>query len=137
MKIVYDERLMKSMILFENLTNVKVKDICFLKNTMMFVIEKGSMFKALGKDGSKIKKLENLFKKKVKLIEMNDDIKKFTSNLIYPIKANNIEFKDGILTISLDDMRTKGLLIGRERKNLKELKELLSRYFKLENIMVR
>ena len=137
MKIIYDATLMKSMILFENLTNVKVKDVYLRNNSYWFVVDSGMMFKAVGKNGVKIKKMENLFKKKVKVIEKSDDIKRFASNLIYPIKTEKIEFDDNILTISAGDIRTKGLLIGRERRNLKELKEILSRYFKFDDVIIR
>jgi len=137
MKIVYDEKLMKSMILFENLTGVKALDVILRSNSIWFVVEKGEIFKALGKNAFKVKKLENLFKKKIKLIEKSENIKEFATHLIYPIKAENMEFEEGILTIFVGDIRSKGLLIGRERKNLKELKETLSRYFKFEDIVIR
>ena len=137
MKIIYDANLMKSMILFENLTKVNVKDAYLRENSIWFVIEKGGMFRAIGKNGIKIKKVENVFKKKVKLIEENEDIKIFCKGLIYPVKAKEIDFNDEILTITAEDTRAKGLLIGRERKNLNELKEVLSRYFELKDVEIK
>jgi transcription termination/antitermination protein NusA len=137
MKIVYDQRLMKYMILFENLTRVKVKDIYARGESLWFVIEKGGMFKAIGKNGSKVKKVEDMIKKKIKLIEYDSDVCKFCVGMIYPVKAKNIELKDDDLIITCEDFKSKGLLIGRERKNLKELKEVLLRYFKIGDIIVK
>ena len=65
MKIVYDEQLMKYIALVENLTKVNVKDM-FLKNNMLYcVIDKENLRKIIGPNGSKIKRIENLIKKKV------------------------------------------------------------------------
>ena len=137
MKVIYDQQLMKYMILFENLTHVKVKDAYLRGSSIWFVIEKGGMFKAVGKNGVKVKKIENLLKKKIKVIEYDEDICKFSSHLIYPIKTSNIEFVEDELIITVNDFKSKGLLIGRERKNLKELKEILSRNFKVNEIIVK
>lgn len=138
MKLVYDEKLMKYIILFENLTKAKVKDAYLGENeSIWFIIEKGGMFKAVGKNGSNIKKIENMLKKKIKVIEYNSDICKFVSNLIYPVNAKSIELNDKNLIISVDDYKSKGLLIGRERRNLKGLKEVLLRYFEINNINVK
>lgn len=137
MKLVYDEKLMKYIILFENFTKVKVKDAYLREESIWFVIYDGGMFKAVGKNGFKVKKLESMVKKKVRIIEFNDDICKFSTNLIYPVKPLNIEFNDGKLEISVSDIKSKGLLIGRERKNLKGLKEVLSRYFEVNDILIK
>jgi len=136
MKIVYDQKLMSYIILFENLTNVKVKDVYERGDSMWFVIEKGGFYKVVGKNGSKIKRIENLMKRKIRVIEF-DEICKFSSNLIYPVKAEKIEFEERKLNITVPDTKSKALLIGRERRNLKELKEVLKRYFDIEDIIIK
>src|SRR3989344_3801696 len=136
MKIVYDTKLMQWMTLFENLSGVRLKD-AFLRNASVnFIVDKGNLFKAVGKNGATVKKIENLIKKKIRIIEFNDDICKFVEHFIYPIKAEKIEFEDKILKIYVHGAGTKGLLIGRESKNLKELKEILSRYFDIIEIKI-
>ena len=137
MKLVYDEKLMKYIILFENFTKVKVIDAYLREEGIWFVIKEGGLFKAVGKSGIKVKKLESMVKKKIKVIEFNDDICKFSVNLMYPVKPKNVEFNDGNLEIFVEDSKSKGLLIGRERKNLKGLKEVLSRYFEVNNILIK
>ena len=69
MKLVYDEKLMKYIILFENFTKVKVKDAYLREEGIWFVIKEGGLFKAVGKSGIKVKKLESMVKKKIKVIE--------------------------------------------------------------------
>ena len=93
-----------------------------------FVIKEGGLFKAVGKSGIKVKKLESMVKKKIKVIEFNDDICKFSVNLMYPVKPKNVEFNDGNLEIFVEDSKSKGLLIGRERRNLLNFKEITKKY---------
>ncbi len=138
MKLVYDEKLMKYIILFENFTKVKVKDAYLREdNSICFIIEKGGMFKAVGRNGIKVKKIESMLKKKIRIIEFDDDICKFASNLSYPVKPKDIELNNGKIEIFVEDSKSKGLLIGRERKNLKELKEVLLRHFNFDDVIIR
>src|SRR3989344_266553 len=102
MKLKYDITLMGYRTIFENITRVSVKD-CFLKDNLFIVIE-NEIGKAIGKGGSNIKELEKRFNKKIKIVEFNKDIIKFTQNIINPIKASNIVLDNKIITISLSGM---------------------------------
>jgi N utilization substance protein A len=117
--------------LFENLTNSKVKD--FLENEkLIIIVEPGEMGKMIGKKGKNIKMIENMMHKKLKIIEFSKDPLKFISNFIYPIKAESIALNNNCIEIKSSDRKTKGLLIGRERRNLNELNALIKNYFNIE-----
>ncbi len=117
--------------LFENLTNSKVKNILD-EERLIVIVEHGELGKAIGKKGKNIKMVENIMHKKLKIVEFNDDPIKFVSNFIYPIKVNEITLNDDVIEIKERDRKTKGLLIGRERKNLNELSNLIKGYFNLK-----
>ncbi|MEK6862861.1 MAG: NusA-like transcription termination signal-binding factor [Nanoarchaeota archaeon] len=117
--------------LFENLTNSKVKNILD-EERLIVIVEHGELGKAIGKKGKNIKMVENIMHKKLKIVEFNDDPIKFVSNFIYPIKVNEITLNDDVIEIKERDRKTKGLLIGRERKNLNELNDLVKNYFNLK-----
>ena len=136
MKIKYDINLMKFISLFENLTGAKVKD-CILNESLVFVVEKGEIYKAIGKDASNIKKIEDLLKKKIRVIEFDDDLVKFVENLIRPIRAEEIALEDKTVVITDSNNQVKGKIIGRDAKNLKKYKEIVSRYFDFDDIVVR
>tara|TARA_Y100000034_G_C6728397_1_gene322575 strand:- start:167 stop:580 length:414 start_codon:yes stop_codon:yes gene_type:complete len=136
MKIIYDSKLMGYMSLFENLADVKVKDVYLKEDLIVFVIEKGGMWKAIGKNGSQIKKIQDVLKKKIKVVEFDENVEKFVENLLKPIEVEKVEFLEGIVEIRAKDMRTKGLLIGRESKNLKEMQDVLNRYFKIDVVKI-
>ena len=136
MKLKYDITLMGYRTIFENITRVSVKD-CFLKDNLFIVIVKeNEIGKAIGKGGSNIKELEKRFNKKIKIVEFNNDIIKFTQNIINPIKASNIVLDNKIITISLSGMKEKGQVIGRDSRNLNELKDIISLYFDVDAIKI-
>ena len=94
------------------------------------------MGKAIGKQGSNIKRAENALKKKIRLAEFNNDVCQFVQNLIYPLKAKEVKEEDGIVTIYVDDTKTRGMLIGRDRHNINSTTDIVKRYFKTEEIKV-
>jgi transcription termination/antitermination protein NusA len=130
-----DADLMKLITLFESMTGAKVKD-CIMNDKVTFIVEEGEMGKAIGKNGVNIRKLENALKKRVKLIEHSSDVLRFVGNVIYPIKPNDIKHEDEIITIYGKDTSSKAMLIGRERQNINQIKELVKRYFDVKEIKV-
>ncbi|MBS3149889.1 NusA-like transcription termination signal-binding factor [Candidatus Woesearchaeota archaeon] len=122
--------------LFEVLTGARVKD-CYMNNDkVMFIVEHGDIRKVVSNNGSKIKKLEAMIKKKVKIVEYSDNIVEFLKSYVSPIKALSIEVNNEIVEIKVEDMRERGILIGRDRKNLDSLKNITKKYFNVENIKV-
>ncbi len=115
---------------FENLTNTNVKD-CYLNKHLVFIVENGQMGKAIGKNGSNVKKLSIMFKKSIKIIEYSEDIVKFIQNLILPIKGKIYKENDEIV-IELSSRTDKANLIGKNKRNLEELKNVVNKYRKTE-----
>ena len=136
MKIVYDQKLINYLNLFENLTRVKVKDVFLKGEIIYYVVPKIVLSKAIGPKGVMVKKLENLVKKRVKIVGFSDNVVMFMKDLLYGFEVENIEENEGNVKISCKSNKTKGLLIGRERKNLNDLKEIVTRYFKINDITV-
>ena len=126
---------MKYISLFESLTGAKVKD-CIANDSIIFIVHENEMGKAIGKEGSNIKRVENTFKKKIRLAEFNNDVCQFVQNLIYPLKAKEIKEEVGIVTIYGNDTKTKGMLIGRDRQNINSTANIVKRYFKIAEIKV-
>ena len=134
-KIKYDSDLMKLMALFESISGAKVKD-AIANDKVTFVIEENDMGKAIGKNGMNIKKMEHMLKKKIKLVEFSNDVVQFVRNIIHPIEVQNIEYDNGVVTISGKDTGTKSMLIGREHQNLNHTADLVKRYFDVKAIKV-
>ena len=116
--------------LFENKTGVPVKD-CFMdrNDNLVFVVKQGFGSKAVGKEGVMIKRLRNLFKKKIRIIEFNDNPLIFVKNIIYPLKPIEIILKENNIVIKAENTQQRGLLIGRDKQNLISLKSILNKFY--------
>ena len=134
-RVKYDSDLMKLMTLFESVSGAKVRDVVS-NGKVVFIIEENDMGRAIGKNGMNIKRIEHMLKKKVKLVEFSNDIVQFVKNIIHPIEVQNVEYSDGIITISGKDTSTKSMLIGREHQNLNHTADLVKRYFDVKEIKV-
>ncbi|MBL7054784.1 NusA-like transcription termination signal-binding factor [Candidatus Woesearchaeota archaeon] len=134
-RIKYDADLMNIIRLFENMTGAKLKD-CISNERIVFIVEENEIGRAIGKHGVNIKRLENMLKKKIKVIEFSQNVLQFIKNLLYPLQVLNIENNDNIITITGPDTKTKGLIIGRNKQNLNNLISAVKRYFDVGDIRV-
>jgi len=134
-KIKYTFDIIQYISIFESLTGAKVKD-CILNDSILFIVHENEMGRAIGKQGSNIKRVENTLKKKIKLVEFNNNVSQFVQNLIYPVKAKEMKEEDKIVTIYGGDTKSKGILIGRDRRNINFINEVVKRYFDVEEVKV-
>jgi len=135
MKIKYDANILKYMSLFESLTRSKLKD-CIVNERLLFVVEPNEIGKAIGKNGSNVHRLEGILRKKIRIVEFSPEVCQFVRNMIYPLQAKDVNEENGVVTITGPDTKTKGLMIGRDAKNLNLLKDIVRRYFSIEDIKV-
>jgi N utilization substance protein A len=126
------------MSLFEKITRAKVKDCFFdqVQDRMVFVVQPGQLWKALGPKGANVKKLEKSLNRKIKIVEFNPNKLQFIRNMVFPLKIKGISEENSVVTLEGEDKQTKGLLIGRNASNLRNLEQNMRRYFELEEIKV-
>jgi len=134
-KIKYDINLMKYMSLFSSITRASVKDV-INADKLIFIVDGGQMAKAIGKHGANVKRMSNMLKRDLKIVEFNPDPVAFIKNFIAPIKPTEISNEDGVITITGKTTSEKGILIGRNAANLNKLKEIVDRYFDVKDIVV-
>lgn len=115
--------------LFEKITRAKVKDCFTREDQVIFVIQSGDLAKALGKNSSNIIKLKELTRKQIKVIEFSDDPIRFVRSIVKPAVPESINLNNNTVEIKADSTKTKGLLIGRDSKNLQMLRTILKKYF--------
>ncbi len=134
-RIRYSADVMQYISIFESLTSAKVKD-CIVSEQILFIVSENDMGKAIGKQGSNVKRIENMMKKRIRLVEFNDDVVQFVQNLIYPINAKEIKEENGIVSIYCNDIKSKGMLIGRDRHNINFINNVVKRHFEVEEIKI-
>jgi len=113
--------------LVEKVTHARVKD-CYNGNELVFIVEEGQAGRAIGKDGTNIKRLSALLKKRIRIAEYNPDVAVFVNNLIYPVKGN-IYKENGKIIIHGRGTRFKEAVLGKKRENLVHLQNIVSKYF--------
>ena len=133
----FNDQTIKIIALFENITRTTIKDCIELPDTIYFVIDIGQLHKAIGKNGSNIKRMRGLFHKNIKVIEYSADIESFIRNIFreFPIKTviveDSIDGKNKVAFVSVN-LRDKGKVIGKDSKNLKVAKEIINRHHKVD-----
>lgn len=135
-KIRFDIDAMKFLALFESTTHTGVKDCIKKDDRIIFIVNNGEIGKAIGKKGINIKKLEQKLRKKVKIIEYDDDLLIFIQNVFYPNKVKEITEEDGVVTIVPPDSKSRGYFIGRGASTLRAAEEIVKRYFDIKEIKV-
>ena len=135
-RIKYDINLMKFISVFEAISNARVKDAIEENGTIIFIVEENEIAKAIGRNGSNVKRLEGIIKKRIKVVEFSSDISDFIRNYVAPLEIGEIKNDNEHLTIKGNDMKTRSMLIGREGRNLNLLKSIASRYFDFKDIRV-
>jgi transcription termination/antitermination protein NusA len=133
---IYDKEIIDYINLFERVTRSRVKDCFYHNEILVFVVEEGYASKAIGKKGANISKFSALIKKRLKVVEYSEDPLVFIKNLVYPIKLKDVKLEGDTLKISAELQKDKGLLIGRDKRNLENFKKAMKSYFKIENVKV-
>ena len=116
--------------LFESLTKSKIKD-CFVNNIILFIVEDGYIGRAVGRKGRNVTMISRLIKKRIKLVEFNKSIEIFVKNLIYPIQGK-IYKENNLVCIELNKSSDKAIILGRDKKNLQELQNIVNKYFDIK-----
>ena len=118
---------------FEKLTGVNSIDCIVLPNSVNFLVSEESMGLAIGKNGSKIKKIENLFKKKVNVYPYSKDLNNLIQKILYPLKLYKLYRDKNRISVIIDKKSIKNKKLYLDKKSLLEL--VLKRHFS-QNVKV-
>ena len=139
-KLTMDQ--MRKISLFQNITKVTPRD-CIddeKQDRLIFVVNEGKMGLAIGKNGSNIKSLQNLFKRNIELVEYFNDPIKFLKNLLNAKLVNEVKISkraDGSpQAIVLVNPNNKGLVVGRAGRNAEKARLLAKRYFDIPSVVI-
>jgi len=105
---------------------------CFIyNNVIIFAVPKAFLSKAIGPGAKNIKTLNEIFGKRVRVVvepKGKQDLEKFVKSIVEPVQFNSIEEKNNEFVLTAGS-RNKAALIGRNKRRLIELSQILEDVF--------
>jgi transcription antitermination factor NusA-like protein len=137
---VIDMQSMRQMNLFSQISHVQTKHFFSYNNTLVFGVPMSKVSQAIGRDASNIKQLNQILRRKIKVIAMpeKDDVKgiiRFVTELVEPVELNKVELNGGKLEINATRIN-RAVLIGRNRIREKELIKILKSAFGIVELII-
>jgi len=122
---------MRQLNLFNKITRVSTR-FCFKYNeVIIFCVPKRLISKAVGKDGVNIKKMSEIFRRRIKVIPPPEgirDAKSFIGAVVSPVTFKGLDINDDEIVMTAGN-QSKAALIGRNKRRLLEMKKIVSDYF--------
>ena len=148
--IKIDKEAMELISLFNSISGAIIRDCLIFKSpennsdVIIFLVKKEDVGKAIGKAGEHVKDLKTRLQKNIDVIEFSEDLNKFIQNILNTnknsIKVQNIEIKESknhkktvIISVQPQD---RGKAIGKEGSMIRKVKELVLRYFEVDNVII-
>ncbi|MFX1321826.1 MAG: NusA-like transcription termination signal-binding factor [Promethearchaeota archaeon] len=145
-----DQKSMELISLFNNISGAIIKDCLIFRSpennseVVIFLVKKEDVGKAIGKAGEHVKDLKSKLQKNIDVIEFSEDLNQFIQNILNTtknaIKLQNIEIKESknlkktvIISVRPQD---RGKAIGKEGSMIRKIKELVLRYFEVDNVII-
>ncbi len=121
-----DLQTMRYINLLDKISRVKTSKCFNYNNTIIFAVPKNFVSKAIGLNASNIKKMQENFGKKARIIEEAhgpEDAERFVRSIVAPVSFKSLEIKDNCLIINAGT-QNKAALIGRNKRRLEELRRI-------------
>ncbi len=137
MSTVYDQQLIELRALFEQKTGATVRDLFNDKNEKLtVVVEDGDLGKALGKGKTHLFTLQEQLGRKIRLVEFTEDRTELIKRFIAPLLVTSVEDQGETVILHGPDLRTNGLLIGKQARNLRNLEWMVNKFHAVKEIKV-
>jgi len=130
----FDKEAIQAISLFEEETNVEVKDYIQDDESAYFLVEEGKAGLAIGKDGKNIKKIGRLLGKRIKVFEYEDNEEKLVRNMI--MEANSVEINGKTALVEVDKS-DRGRVIGSKGSNIEKVRTLMKRNSGLNELKLK
>jgi len=124
------------MSLFETITRVQPKDCIAQESQLLFIVPENKMSQAIGRQGINVKKLERALKRNIKIVPFKETVISFIVHLLHPLQIKEAKEEAGIITLTPQDTKTRGMIIGRGATNLRSLEAITKRYYPIKEIKV-
>lgn len=97
---------------------------------ILYVIKKGGMGVAIGKNGDNIRKLSRVLGKRIEMVEFDEEPRVFIGNMFKPAEVSNVFFdEEGSVRVLIKRKENLGLAIGKNGSTIEKAKLLTARFY--------
>lgn len=126
----YDQELIRCMNLFEQVCRVSPKDCFSIEDTIFFTTTPGTTRSAIGPQGVNAKKMSELLKKEVKILEWVDSPEGLVRSYLFPANIVSVSSTpEKNIEILLKSSMSRRYLLSDRQVRLKQLVALIKHYF--------
>ncbi len=128
--------------LFESLTRAVARD-CYIddeNDRVIFVVKKGDMGLAIGKNGNNINRVKRSIGKHIEIVEFSGDVDEFVANALQPVSVKKVHVvtKENKKLAYVEVMsKDRGIAIGKNGRNINKAKVLAQRHYGLDDVIIQ
>jgi N utilization substance protein A len=128
--------------LFESLTRAVARD-CYVddeNDRVIFVVKKGDMGLAIGKNGNNINRVKRSIGKHIEIVEFSGEVDEFVANALQPVSVKNVHVvsKENKKLAYVEVMsKDRGIAIGKNGRNINKAKVLAQRHYGLDDVIIQ
>ena len=128
--------------LFESLTQAIARD-CYVddeNDRVIFVVKKGDMGLAIGKNGNNINRVKRSIGKHIEIVEYSDEVNEFVANALQPVFVKKVQVvvKENRKLAYVEVMsKDRGIAIGKNGRNIQKAKVLAQRHHGLADVIIQ
>lgn len=130
---------LQQMALFQSQTGIEALDCLESETKVLFVVPEGQVGRAVGKGGNHVNRLRQVLNREVQVVEYSPDARTFVENVFrgYGVREVVLEDRGDHLhaSVTVDPLR-KGRAIGKEGRNLRLARELISRHHRVQSVVI-
>lgn len=131
---IIDMKLMRYINLLDRASHVKTRNCFVYNNIIIFAVPRAMVSQAIGPGAMNVRRIQEQLGKRVRIISEPrgiEDAPDFVREVVSPVRFNSLELKDNILVLNAGSI-SKAALIGRNKKRLEELQEIVRNNFGVE-----
>jgi N utilization substance protein A len=128
--------------LFQSVSGATARD-CVIdskQDRVIYVVNKGEMGLAIGRDGNSIKNVQRLVGRPVELVEYSEDPKELIRNTLHPEYVADVRLTERVdgskVAVVVVDERRKGAVVGKGGRNAEKARLFAKRYFDIANVQI-
>lgn len=129
-----DMKDMRQLNLFSKVTRISTHYIFNYNEHIIFCVPKSKLREAIGPEASNIRRISETLKKRIKILPIPrgiEDAKTFIEKIVAPLTFKDLEITDSEIILTAGP-QSKAALLGRNKRRLLEMQEIVKGFFKRE-----